>query len=323
MERLKALEVFKAVVDHGSFTRAADATHMGVPSVSRAVQDLETMLGVQLFNRTTRKVALTTAGHAVLERVAGVLASYEDLARAGSDEAGDCAGNIRIEVSTMFDTGRLASVLVRFMRAWPKVRVDVRRVDHQTDALGDLADLAIVVGRAAPPSCIARALADVPLGLYASPAWVERVGAVAHPRDVQPESCLATGAQQSMWTLVDERSGEHATLSARAALRTNCPHALVAAAVDGEGVAILPEHLAHAPVVRGELVRVLDAWQVEPLDACVVYRSRRNLPARIRKLTDCLLDAFGEPRDDAGVTAYARQGGRIAATHAQPTSCAA
>lgn len=320
MERLKALEVFKAFVDHGSFTRAANAIHMGVSSVSRAVQDLETMLGVQLFNRTTRKVALTTAGHAVLERVAGVLASYEDLARAGSDEAGNCAGNIRTEVSTMCDTSRLASVLVRFMRAWPKVRVDVRRVDHQTDALGDLADLAIVVGRAAPPSCIARALADVPLGFNASPVLVERVGAVAHPCDVQPESCLAMGAQQSMWTLVDERSGEQATL---AALSTNCPHALVAAAVDGEGVAILPEHLAHAPVVRGEPVCVLDAWQVEPLDACVVYRSRRNLPARIRKLTDCLLDAFGEPRDDAGATAYARQRGRIAATHAQPTSCAA
>ena len=65
MERLKALEVFKAVADHGSFTRAADATNLGVPSVSRAVQDLETMLGVQLFNRTTRRVACQPGSRAL------------------------------------------------------------------------------------------------------------------------------------------------------------------------------------------------------------------------------------------------------------------
>lgn len=323
MERLKALEVFKAVADHGSFTRAADATNLGVPSVSRAVQDLETMLGVQLFNRTTRRVALTTAGHAVLERVTGVLSSYEDLARTGSDEAGDCAGNVRIEVPAIFDTARLTSVLVRFMRAWPKVRVDVRRVDHLTDTLGDLADLAIVVGRPAPSSCIARSLAAVPLGLYASPAWLERTNDLAHPLDVPAEACLATGAQHSVWTVSHQASGESVTLAARAALRTNCPHALLAAAVDGEGLAILPNPLAQAALDRGELVRVLDAWQVAPLEACLVYRSRRNLPARVRKLTEYLLDAFGEQRDEIGAMAAVPNMARMAATQATLTPCAA
>jgi len=323
MERLKALEIFKAVVDHGSFTRAADATNVGTPSVSRAVQDLETMLGVQLFNRTTRRVALTTAGHAVLEHVTGMLACYEDLARVGSDAASDCAGDIRIEVPVILDTVRLATVLGRFMRASPKVRVDVRRVDHHAETLGDLADLAIIVGRAAPSSCIARRLADMPFGLYASPAWLERTAPIEHPGDVRAEACLATGAQHSLWTVSHETSGEHASLAARAALRTNCPHALLAAAIDGAGVAIMPDTLVQAALARGELVRVLDAWRVAPLEACLVYRSRRNLPVRVRRLIEHLLEAFGDHRDEAGATTFVPELARIGAAQPRLALCAA
>jgi len=159
MERLKALEIFKAVVDHGSFIKAADVMCVGAPSVSRAVQDLEVLLGVQLFHRTTRKVILTAVGQTVLEYAVGVLDCYDDLARISNDITLEVSGDLRLEVPAFFDMSRLTPVLASFMREYPKVRVDTRLVDGSGESIGDQADLSIVVGRPVPPSCIARALA--------------------------------------------------------------------------------------------------------------------------------------------------------------------
>jgi DNA-binding transcriptional LysR family regulator len=300
MERLKALEIFKAVADHGSFTKAADAAHVGVPSVSRAVQDLETLLGVQLFNRTTRKVTLTPVGHTVLEHAAGVLDCYEDLARVSNDIALDVSGDLRLEVPALFGMSRLAPILANFTREHPKVRVDTRLVDHQGETLGDLADLSIVVGRAAPASCVARQLAATRFGMYASPAFLSGAGMPRHPDDVRPEHCMTmiAGSHDATLALTHAVTGERSALRARSAFRTNCPSALISATLDSLGMAVLPESIARLSESRGELVRVLNDWRAPSLDTLLVYRTRRNLPLRVRKLIDCLVASFGD--DEAG-----------------------
>jgi DNA-binding transcriptional LysR family regulator len=299
MERLKALQIFKAVVDHGSFTKAADAANVAVPSVSRAVQDLEALLGVQLFNRTTRKVSLTSVGHTVLEHATGVLDCYEDLARVSNDIALDVSGDLRVEVSVLFGMSRLAPVLSSFMREYPKVRVDTRLVDNSVETLGDLADLSIVVGRSAPPSYVARSLAATRLGIYASPKFLDSAGMPVHPDDVRPDLCMAVmaGSHQASWQLTHSSTGECSVLSARSAFRTNCPSALISAAVDGLGVVIVPEQIAGIPESRGELVRILTDWRAPPLETQLLYRSRRNQPMRVRRLIDHLVRHFSENAD--------------------------
>jgi DNA-binding transcriptional LysR family regulator len=299
MERLKALQIFKAVVDHGSFTKAADAANVAVPSVSRAVQDLEALLGVQLFNRTTRKVSLTSVGHTVLEHATGVLDCYEDLARVSSDIALDVSGDLRFDVSVLFGMSRLAPVLASFMREYPKVRVDTRLVDNSAETLGDLADLSIVVGRPAPSSCVARALTATRFGIYASPKFLGSAGVPAHPDDVRPDLCMAVmaGPHQASWQLTHSSTGECSTFGARSAFRTNCPSALISAAVDCLGVAIVPEPIACVAESRGELVRILTDWQAPLLETQLLYRSRRNQPMRVRKLIDHLVHCFRENSD--------------------------
>lgn len=310
MERLKAMEIFKAVVDHGSFTKAADATHVGVPSVSRAVQDLEALLGVQLFNRTTRKVKLTSAGHAVLEHVTGVLDCYDDLARVSSDVALDVAGDIRIEVPAMFGVQRIAPVVGRFMREYPKVRVDIRLVDSQAETLGDLADLAIIVGRTPASTCVARPLAATRLGLYANRDFLRANAKLADPNDLDPEQCMAVmnKLQQSAWPMRHAGTGESVTLLARSPVRTNCPSALIAAAIEGLGAAIVPEHLASIAVARADLVPVLGDWQPVPLDTYLLYRQRRNQPLRVRRLVEQIVDALGADSASPAAPAHVPSG---------------
>jgi len=296
MDRLKSLEIFKAVADQGSFIKAADLMYVGAPSVSRAVQDLEALLGVQLFHRTTRKVILTAVGQTVLEHVVGILDCYDDLAQVSSDIALEVSGDLRLEVPAFFDMGRLTPVLATFMREYPKVRVDTRLVDGSGDSIGDLADLSIVVGRAVPPSCVARTLAATRLGIYASPGFLALAGVPKHPNEVRSEHWMATtaGVHDVSWQLTHSVSGEQSTISAESAFRSNCPSVLISAALDGVGVAILPTHIGGVSEARGDLVRILSDWQAPRLDTQLVYRSRRNQPLRVRRLVDRLINGFSE-----------------------------
>ncbi|AOK58516.1 hypothetical protein WL71_08965 [Burkholderia ubonensis] len=303
MERLKALEIFKAVVEHGSFTKAADATNVRVPSVSRAVQDLETLLGVQLFNRTTRKVRLTSVGHTILEHVTGVLDSYESLAQVGADSLTPC-GDLRIEVPALFGMAQLGPIVHGFMREHSKVRVDARLVDNGSELLGELADLAIVVGRQVPASRIARPLAPLSVGIYATPSYLAKRGMPTSPQDLPAERCMTALANDGPAGLpVSHRAtGAQAALVARSPFRSNCPGALIAAVLESEGVAVLPDHIAHGPESRGELVRILNDWETEPLPAFLLYQARRNQPLRVRKFIEHILRSLGPDSDSVQTT---------------------
>jgi DNA-binding transcriptional LysR family regulator len=153
-----------------------------------------------------------------------------------------------------------------------------------------------VTGRAAPTSCVARPLAATRFGLYASAAFLKAHGTLDHPHELRPEHCMAvaTGQQQMTWTLQQAHSGDCATVSVRSAWRTNCPGALMAAALEGAGIAIAPVHLAQTYVAHGDLVRLLDDWDPAPLDTYLLYRTRRNQPLRVRKLIECIVQALGE-----------------------------
>jgi len=292
MERLKALEIFKAVAEHGSFTKAADAICLAVPSVTRAIQSLETLLHVQLFHRTTRSVTLTTAGTTVLEYALGVLDSYAHLSQLSNDIALDVSGEVRLEVSTAFDTSRLSRVLTDFLRAYPDVRVETRFVDGGSENRGDGADVSIIVGRAAPASCVARSLGSTRLGIYASPDYLASAGLSQHPGQTDPREWMALPgeARDRTWQLVDAERGEQSTVKAEGAFRTNCPRALLSAAEQGLGFAILPMHMAGAAMSRGTLVRVLNDWRPPSLDTSLVYPSRQNQPLRVRRLLNAIVD---------------------------------
>ena len=157
-----------------------------------------------------------------------------------------------------------------------------------------------MVGRAAPASCVARQLAATRFGMYASPAFLSGAGMPRHPDDVRPEHCMTViaGSHDATLALTHAVTGERSALRARSAFRTNCPSALISATLDGLGMAVLPESIARLSESRGELVRVLNDWRAPSLDTLLVYRTRRNLPLRVRKLIDCLVASFGD--DEAG-----------------------
>jgi DNA-binding transcriptional LysR family regulator len=247
MDRLKALEIFKAVADRGSFVKAAEALDLSTPAVSRSVQDLEKTLGVRLLQRTTRRVSLTPEGEQVLQRARGMLDAYDELAALSSEGAAQVAGEIRFKAPASFSSW-LVPALAEFTARHPKARVQLVACDMPMDLVAERIDLDLRVTRVLPDSLIARRVGDVPIGVYAAPAYLARKGTPKHPHELAEHDCL----------------------------------------VRGSGLALLPHFLAASAVSRGELQPVLTQWPSPPLGMFLAYTSRRNLHLRVRKLIDHL-----------------------------------
>jgi len=301
MDRLKALEIFKAIAEKGSFVKGADSLNLSKCHASRAVQDLEALLGAKLLQRSTRRISLTSMGQTVLAHAKTLLASYDTLKAVGNRDASEVAGNIRLVAPASYCVRRLGASLATFVAKHPQVRVDLRLVNDAIDVIEQRAELALCVAGTLPTTLIARRVSSTPMGLYASPFYLARRGTPTHPNELAKHDCLiyeqddAAGAVH--WTFDHVQTGERCTLSAQGALNCNNAYAVVAAAVHGAGLARLPHCVAEAAVERGELMPVLPHWSSAPLDILLAYTSRSFQPLRVRKLIEHLAATLDEPAD--------------------------
>ena len=300
MDRLRMLEVFKAVADRGSFTKAADALGLSNAVTSRALQELETELGVRLLQRTTRSVSLTSEGRDVLERAQSLLESYDDLLAASKVGAEETAGEIRLSAPSSLGGRRLGPLLAGFTERYPLVRVDLQLTDSQDDMVGEGVDLALRMGDDLRHSLIARRIGQIRLGMFASPGYLKRYGVPQHPGELARHHCLTYGGagKTPAWRLRHRHTGEQGEWPARGTLHTNNGDALAAAAVCGSGLVLLPRYLVEGAVSRGELQEVLADWQAPALGLYLAYASRRNQPVRVRRLIEHLAEKVRETLDD-------------------------
>jgi len=297
MDRLKALEIFKSVVDKGSFVKAAEALDISSSVATRAVQDLESALGVRLLQRTTRRITLTAVGHEVLRRSAELLQQYRDIEAMSSLSVSEAAGTVRLVAPVSYGRQMLGPALASFRVMYPKVSVDLRMTDDCADAADDEADLALCVGRGPRLSLIARRIGAAPLGLYAAPSYLARRGAPRHPSDLHEHDCLTCDGIRpgQSWEFRHAATQELHAAPVRGVLSSNSIETVTSAAMHGAGVALLPELLAHDGVEQARLQPVLPGWQAEPLSIYLAYSSRQHQPLRVRKLIEHLLEAVAAP----------------------------
>jgi DNA-binding transcriptional LysR family regulator len=291
MDRLKMLEVLRTISERGSLTKAAQVHQISVPSLSRAVQDIEQELGLLIFHRTTRKLTPTSAGTRVLEQVNVLLEQYELFSASCHANAHEIQGDVAIEVSNLFCADKLIPIISEFNREYPLVRIKVDWTDHACAKFRGTADLAIVTQRSPVLSCVERPLNQIPIGLYAAPSRFGQSGAPREPKEVErlARCDQQPGMHKQTWTLRNKICGSTVDIRLPLAIRSNCLDALIIATICGTGVAVLPASIAQRYESRGELTRILNDWQLDDLSAFLLYESRSNLPARVRKLMEYVL----------------------------------
>lgn len=292
MDKFQEMRTFVAVVDAGSFVRAADGLNLSKTAVSRLVGDLEARLGARLLQRTTRKLSLTTEGGIFYERCRQLLDGVAEAEAELTSQSGEAIGQLRINVPVTFGLLHLAPLWPAFMAQHPKVVLDVTLSDRLVDLVDEGYDLAVRIARLQASSLVSRQLTSTRLILCASPTYLQRHGTPTHPSDLAQHSVIAYSllATGDHWTF-DGAAGP-VSVNVTPRMRTNSGDTCTAAALQHQGIVLQPSFLVGAHLASGALVEILPQFRSLELGVYAVYPSRKHLTPKVRVLIDFLIEAF-------------------------------
>ncbi|OYO27718.1 LysR family transcriptional regulator [Janthinobacterium sp. PC23-8] len=299
MDRFDAMQAFVRVVETGSFTRAATTLHMSRTTVTQLVQQLEARLRLKLLNRTTRKVHVTADGAAYYERIVQVLDTLEEIETSLPQAAALPRGQLRVDVPSPLAALLLVPALPRFHALYPDIVLDMGASDRMVDVIADNVDCVIRGGELSDQSLMARKLADLPLGVYAAPGYLERVGTPLHPLDLQNSAHRIVRFRWARagngFPYVMHREGKSVNIDGQHVLSIDDGNAYLAAGVAGLGVLWLPDYMARLPVAAGELVPLFDGWTVDAMPLFLAYPPNRHVSKKLRVFIDWVVELMADP----------------------------
>jgi DNA-binding transcriptional LysR family regulator len=287
----EGLAMFAKVAEERSFAAAARAMGVSVATVSRGVTRLEQRLGGRLFNRTSRRLALTDYGHRLAERASKIYAEAEqaeDLAREASSRP---RGLVKLAAPLSFGTRWVAPMLPEFFRRYPDIAVDLHLTDAQTDLIGEGFDAALRIAVLEDSSLVARLIAPVHRYLVASPNYIARHGRPKHPHDLETHQCLsyANRAKRDVWRLTHRKTGEECPITPTGPLRGTSAEALLPTVLEGLAITELPEFIATQYFPKKQLEPILTNWRLPEGGLYFVTPTARARPAKVSALADFLI----------------------------------
>lgn len=295
MERLSDVEVFVRVVEKSSFSKAADTLGISRSYASRMVAGLEKRLGVRLLHRTTRSVAATATGQAFYE-ASGPLVEGIAVAEARVREEGRApTGTLRVSLPLAFGLQHMLEPLRTFQEQHPEVRLVTQFDDRKVDLIAEGFDLALRGGSTIEGPFVAKALWRFRVLPMASPAYLARAGAPAHPRELASLPCLVYGGSQRPDSWSFARGDERVDVRVEGPLVSNAAPALRHFALAGAGIALLPDWTVIDDVRTGALVHLLPGWDPPGFRFWLVRPDRRHVPERVRAFSDHLSATFPDP----------------------------
>ncbi len=296
MARLAEIEAFVRIVEAGGVGAAAERLDVAKSVVSRRLRDLEARLGVQLLQRTTRRISLTETGRAYYERCVRILADIEEADQAAAQEHGSLRGRLRLAAPLSFGIMHLGPAIREFLEAHPDLSIDLDLNDRRHDLVDEGFDLAVRIGELEDSSLIAKRLAPVRHALCASPAYVARHGAPERPEDLEHHRGLryTNVPERRAWCWIDEH-GQERTVAVPGRFAANNGEILVHAAEAGLGVAVQPLFLVYKAIEEGRLQVLLPEVRWREIGAYAVWPPGRQLSAKVRAFVDFLALRFGDP----------------------------
>ncbi len=295
MNKLREIESFIAVVESGSFVKAAATLGISKTAISRYVADLEARLGTRLLQRTTRRLSLTEPGQRYVERCRQILTELDEADAMAGEQDGLPAGPLRINAPHTFGVLHLAPLWPTFLSRHSQVSLDITLSDRLVDIVDEGYDLAIRITRLPDSSLVHRRLAGTRLVLCASPGYLAQHGTPPHPSELAHHETVGYSyfAHRREWRF-DGPDGP-VSVRTRARLIADNGDTCLAAAVAGAGIILQPAFLVQDALRDGRLVEFLPEYTQGEMGVYVVYPSRKYLSAKVRALIDFLVDAFAMP----------------------------
>ncbi|MDB5931422.1 MAG: transcriptional regulator, LysR family [Polaromonas sp.] len=289
MDRLDALQALVLSKQFGSFAGAARTLGVTRSQISKLIASLEAQYGGALFARSTRAVALTSAGAILYDYAVDMLAIDAEAREAMTNLQG-AAGPLRVNAPMSFGRLVLAPLLPGFLAMYPQIELRVELNDRLLDPFEHGFDLTLRIAELADSSLVARRMCGVPRAIYGAPGYLAAHGVPSSPQALKTHRCLnyAHAHTGHAWRLGKGR--EQMNVSVSGPLCSNNGELLVEAAAGGAGLVLQPGFLAAAHVATGRLVHVLSPWQQAPEIALyAIYPATRRVPLAVRALIDYLL----------------------------------
>ncbi|SEN34777.1 DNA-binding transcriptional regulator, LysR family [Sphingomonas gellani] len=291
---LEAWAIFASVVEHRSFSGAADAIGLSKATVSKAIARLEASLGQSLFHRTSRRLALTEAGRPLADHARRILAEAIAAEEAARDGASAPAGRIRVAAPMSFGVTSVSPLLAEFLHAHPGVEIDLHLSDARVDIVAEGFDIALRIADLPDSSLRARRLCGIQVHVCASPAYLAAHGTPRHPAELGDHRLLGYSNIPGPWHF---RRADGAEVAVRPAgpLTANTGDALIPALLCGLGIASLPGFIVGPHIASGALSPILIDWTPPPVGLHLLTPPSPLRPARVEALIAFLAEHLRDP----------------------------
>ena len=287
---LADLTAFAAVAAHRSFRAAADSMGVSRSSLSHTLAGLEQQLGVRLLNRTTRSVAPTGAGERLLARLTPILRDVEDMLAEIGDRADTPTGTLRINAPETAVRWLLGRVVPAFLQRCPGVSLEIASENRPIDIVAEGFDAGVRLRGSVPQDMIAVPFGgDVRFLAVAAPVYLAQHGTPATPDDLRQHRCIRQrlpSGKSYRWEFA--RGSDEIAIDAPGALTLNHNQLMLEAAIDGLGIAFMPEPVARQALRTGLLNAVLETWSPAEPGLCLYYPGRRHVPPALRAFIEDL-----------------------------------
>lgn len=281
MDRLLTLQIFVAVADTGSFVGAARALRISAPKATRGISALEERLGVALFHRSTRAVALTDEGAGFLEKARRIIAELSEAERELVGGLSEPQGELHITAPVMFGRLHVLPVLTEMLDRHPKLSANFMLLDRNIRIVEEGIDVAVRIGQLADTWLKAKRIGSVHPTIVASPAYLARYGVPQSADELLKHRLIATTGPRSAneWRFA---LGRDSARSVAPKLRLNSVSAAISAAESGAGIANLLSYQVEQPLKEGRLIALLPELPFEELAVHLLFEASRGTAPAVR-----------------------------------------
>jgi DNA-binding transcriptional LysR family regulator len=266
---------------------------MPVSTVSSKVATLEKSLGASLIQRTTRRLHLTDSGQIYFKHAVRAIAELQQAQMLTQEAQGAVQGKLKVTAPVEIGMSTLADAVSSFIAKFPDVHVELVLTDRVVDLVGEGVDLGVRMGELKDSTLISKRIGQSGMRAFGSSAYLKKAAPLRKPQDLEHHSCLIfTNVYDGFWTL--EKGGTVAKIPVTGVFSANNLIALHRVALEGRGLALLPEYLCQEDVEKKRLIPVLDGWATKRAPIHLVYPQQSFLPKSTRAFVDHLAETLHE-----------------------------
>jgi DNA-binding transcriptional LysR family regulator len=292
MDRLTSMSVFAKVADLGSFAAAAKELRLSPTMIGKHIRFLEERLGSQLINRSTRRQSLTELGRDYLDHCRHLLEEAEAGDALVEEALRAPRGKLRIATSVAFGSYSLTPAVVRFMKKYPEVSVELVLSDRMVDLLEERIDAAIRVGTPIDSTMMSRSLSPYTGVVCAAPGYLAEHGTPMHPSDLVHHECLRYigWADGPRWTFFGPEGEIQVVVKSR--LTINSAFAIRYAALAGAGIVLMRDELLAEDIAAGRLKVLLPAYKTQSRVRQILWLKNRKMTPKLRAFIDFIVETY-------------------------------